>query len=333
MKAAMFHGAGDIRIEEVPNPVPGSGEVLIQPRYCGICGTDLSAWKYGLYGSGVIIGHEFSGEIIGLGPDVGSWSIGDRIVANSTIPCKKCTYCLEGKFVLCDTSLEMPGITINGGMAEQVVLPAEALHSLPDNMSWEEGALVEPLAVALHGFNLIDFKVGQSVLILGAGAIGLLAIKIAQIGGATSIAVSEPNNFRRNLVSELGSFKINNPAQTNVSIAFADQFDLVIECTGLASVVAETFSLVRKGGTILVLGIPDDPVEADFTTAVLNELTIKFSYCGFSEFPTAIKLISNQIINVKDLITNRIKLEEVVLKGFQELMKPETKNLKILVEI
>ncbi|MFX0090143.1 MAG: zinc-binding dehydrogenase [Candidatus Hodarchaeota archaeon] len=333
MKAAVFYGIGDIRIKEITRPTPGPDEVLIRPHFCGICGTDLSAWKYGTYGSGVILGHEFSGEIVEIGSEVDLWNIGDRVVPNTIIPCKKCTFCLEGKFALCDEGLEMPGITINGGLAEWVALPAESLHSIPENVGWQEAALVEPLAVVLHSFNLISFKAGWSVLILGAGPIGLLAAKIALISGASSIAISEPNEFRRNLAANLDSIKINNPSQTSILSDFEEPFDLVIECTGIASVVAESFSLVKKGGTILVLGISEDSVEADFMSAILNEITIKFSYCGFSEFPAAIKLLSSKIIDVNDLITKTIKLEDVVQEGFQELMKSNTKHVKILVEI
>lgn len=332
MRAAVFQGIEDVQIEEVPDPVPGEGEVLVRPKYCGICGTDLGTWKYDLFGSGVILGHEFAGEVIELGSGVDTWTVGDRVVPNSLIPCKRCNFCLEGKFTVCE-GVEMLGVTVNGGMADLVVLPADSLYAIPEAMSWQEAAIVEPLAVVLHGFNRIDFKAGQSILILGVGTIGLFAVKVAQISGAGSIAISEPNKFRRNLAAKFGPIKINNPQQTPPAFAFENPFDHVIECSGVASVAAEAFSLLKKGGTLLVLGLHADPIEADFFSAVLNEYTIQFSYFGFSEFPAAIKLISNRIIEVNDLITKSIKLEDVVLEGFQELMKPNTENLKILVEI
>ncbi len=332
MRAAVFHDVENIQIKEVPDPVPREGEVIVRPKYCGICGTDLGNWKYDYFGSGVVLGHEFAGEIIKLGPGVDTWNVGDRVVPNSLIPCKRCNFCLEGKFTVCE-GVEMLGVTINGGMADLVVLPADTLYEIPETMSWQEATLVEPLAIVLHAFNRIDFKVGQSILILGVGTIGLLAVKVAQISGAGSIAISEPNKFRRNLAAKFGPIKINNPHQTPPTHAFEDPFDHVIECSGVASVAGEAFSLLKKGGTLLVLGLSADPVEADFFSAVLNEYTIQFSYFGFSEFPAAIKLISNRIIEVNDLITKSIKLEDVVHEGFQELMKSDTDNVKILVEI
>ncbi len=332
MRVAVFQDVENIQIKEVPDPIPREGEVLVRPKYCGICGTDLGNWKYDYFGSGVVLGHEFAGEIIELGSGVDTWNIGDRVVPNSLIPCKKCNFCLEGKFTVCE-GVEMLGVTINGGLADKVVLPADSLYAVPDTMSWKEATLVEPLAIVLHAFNRIDFKAGQSILILGVGTIGLLAVKVAQISGAGSIAISEPNMFRRNLAAKFGPIKINNPLQTPPTLAFEEPFDHVIECSGVASVAGKAFSLLKKGGTLLVLGLSADPVEADFFSAVLNEYTIQFSYFGFSEFPAAIKLISNRIIEVNDLITKSIKLEDVVSEGFQELMKSDTNNVKILVEI
>lgn len=332
MRAAVFQSIEDIQIKDVPDPVPKEGEVIIRPKYCGICGTDLSAWKYSTVGSGVILGHEIAGEVIELGPGVESWSIGDRVVPNSLIPCMQCKFCHEGKFSICE-SVEFLGITINGGMAERVTVPANSLYSIPENMSWQEAALVEPLAIILHGFSKIHLRAWHSILILGAGPIGLLATKIAQISGAASIAISEPNEFRRDLAAKIGQIKINNPKQTPPTFAFENSFDIVIESSGVANVATEAFSLLKKGGTLLVLGISADPVEADFMSVVLNEYTIKGSYMGFSEFQASINLISNQIIEVNDLITKCIKLEDVVEEGFQDLMNPDTKNAKILIEI
>jgi len=332
MRAAVFQGAEEIQIEDVPDPVPQTGEVLIRPKYCGICGTDLGAWTHGTFGSGIILGHEFAGEIIELGPDVDRWSVGDRVVPNSLIPCMHCSFCRGGKFSMCE-EVEFLGVTRDGGMAELVTIPANSLYAVPETMSWEEAALIEPLAIVLHGFSKLTFHAGQSVLIMGAGPIGLLATKVAQIRGAASIAISEPNDYRRTLAATLGSIHIHNPTETPLLFAFDDPFDLVIECSGVAKVAAEAFSLIKKGGTMLVIGLSADPVEADFMSAVLNEYTLKFSYMGFSEFPAAINLISNRIIDVKDLITKRIKLEDIVKEGFQDLMNPNMGHAKILVAI
>lgn len=334
MKAAVFYGEKDIRIEEVQDPVPSEGEVLVRPRFCGICGSDLHAWNHGIYAQGVILGHEFSAEVIGTGT-VSEWTEGDRVVAHSIIPCKKCSFCREGKYTLCD-NVSMVGTTAHGGLAELAVLPADSLISVPETVTLREAALTEPLSVVLHGFNLIHCRPGQKVLVLGAGTIGLLSLQVAHLMGATLVAVSETNGYRRNLAERLGASVIN-PEESTVSLEFealtkGQPADLVIECTGVATVAAETFSLVKKGGTVLVLGIAADPVDADFFTAILNEVRYQFSYCSYSEFPAAIELIEKGVVNIGDLITKEINLEDVVEKGFKELTTPHSDNVKVLVK-
>ncbi|MBU7028118.1 MAG: alcohol dehydrogenase catalytic domain-containing protein [Theionarchaea archaeon] len=335
MKAAVFYGEKDIRVEDVEDPTPSEGEVLLSPRYCGICGTDLDAWNRGMYAPGVVIGHEFSAEVVEVGPDVTEWKKGDRVVANSIIPCKKCGFCRKGKYSLCD-DLYMPGITVNGGLAELVVLPSDCLVSIPESVTLQEAALTEPLSVVLHGFNLINFEPGQTALVLGAGTIGLFAAQAALVNGASIVAVSEINAFRRQLAGKLGAHHVIDPMKSNISFVFEEMAgqspDCVIECTGAASAASETFSLVRKGGTVLVLGISEDPVEADFMTGVLNELTFQFSYCGHSEFPEALNLIAHNMVDARNLITKEITLD-AILEGFRELMNPDSNNVKILVKI
>lgn len=332
MKAAVFHGEKDIRIEQIKDPQPQNGEVLLRPRYCGICGSDLHAWVHGMYGQGVVLGHEFSAEVVD-GTNT-HWNPGDRVVANSIIPCKTCAYCHEGRYSLCD-DMDMPGITMNGGLAELVVLPGDSLVPIPDSVGLKEAALTEPLSVVLHGFNLIDVKPGQTVLVLGAGPIGLLAAQVARLKGASFVAVSEPNSYRRTIAGKTAH--VIDPHTTVVSLEFekmtGEPADVVIECTGVASAASETFTLVKKGGTVLVLGLSDEPVDADFMTALLNELTFQFSYCGYEEFFTALPLIKNNTVDVSSLISNVISLDDVIEHGFKELMNPDSENVKILVSL
>lgn len=331
MKAAVFYGEKDIRIEKIKDPQPQPGEVLLRPRYCGICGSDLHAWVHGMYGQGVVIGHEFSAEVVD-GTNT-HWSPGDRVVANSVIPCKTCTYCHEGKYSLCD-DMDLPGITVNGGLAELVVLPGDSLVPIPDSVGLKEAALTEPVSVVLHGFNFIEVKPGQNVLVLGAGPIGLLAAQIAKLKGAF-VVVSEPNLYRRTLAGKTAHAI--DPTTTIVSLELEKMTgtpaDIVIECTGVASAASETFTLVKKGGTVLVLGLSDEPVDADFMTALLNELTYYFSYCGYAEFSAALQLIENGSVDVSSLISAVIPLEDVIERGVKELMNPGTDNIKILVRL
>ena len=336
MKAAVYDGAYDIQIKDVPEPTCGPTEVLVKPKFVGICGSDLSAWEYGLYGPDTILGHEFAGEIVAVGESVTDWKVEDRVVPNGLLPCKSCEYCKSNRFALCEDML-MIGISMAGGLAELVALPQEILHKLPDSVTYEEAAFVEPMSVVLRGFKRIEFKPDKSVLILGAGPIGLLSLLLAKSKGCETIYVSEIKETRLDLASILGASAIINPKKESLalkleSLTKGEGPDLIIETTGAPGPTSDTFALVKRGGTILVLGICEEPVEADFMRGVLNELKVVFSYLGYDEFPEAIELISSGRIDVKPLISKIIPLEKTVEEGFKDLTDEESSNVKILVK-
>src|SRR5512139_2815615 len=176
MQAAVFRGAEEIEVAEVPQPELEGDEVLIRVAYCGICGSDLEAFQTGMYEPGMIIGHEFSGTIAALGSRVAGWQIGDRVVVSDVLACGECAPCRQGRLDAC-ASLTMIGVTHDGGMAEYAKIAARALHHLANNITLQQGALVEPLSVALHGVRRSRLKAGDDVLIMGAGPIGLLTLQ------------------------------------------------------------------------------------------------------------------------------------------------------------
>jgi threonine dehydrogenase-like Zn-dependent dehydrogenase len=305
--------------------------------YVGICGSDLNAWQYGMFESGVIIGHEFSGEIREVGKDVTKWSPGDRVVPNSLVPCGQCGYCAEKRYSLC-SNMQMVGISMNGGMADLVSVPESILYRLPKSIDYKKGAMIEPLAVVTRAFDRTQFEKGMNVLILGAGTIGLLSLLAGKDRQAGSIIVSEVKPARLTLAESLGADYVVNPLEESLSLRIegltgARGADLVVECTGAPGPSSETFRLVRRGGTILVLGICEEPVEADFMTGVLNELSVQFSYLGYAEFPKAIQLINSGRVNPAPLITRVIPLERVVEDGFELLTSPSCSDVKVLVQI
>jgi L-iditol 2-dehydrogenase len=202
LKAAVYDGAFDIKIKDVPEPTIGPTDVLIKPKFVGICGSDLSAWEYGLYGPDTILGHEFAGEIVEIGDSVTNWTVGDRVVPNSLIPCRSCEFCKANRFALC-ADMQMVGISMAGGLAEFVALPQEVLYKLPDSVTYEEAAFVEPLSVVMRGFHRVDFNPDMSVLILGAGPIGLLSLLLAKSMGADEIYISEIKEPRLDLANRL----------------------------------------------------------------------------------------------------------------------------------
>ncbi|NHI89181.1 MAG: hypothetical protein EAX87_06625 [Candidatus Thorarchaeota archaeon] len=337
MKAAVYEGSQEITVKDVPEPDVGPTEVLVKPKYVGICGTDLSAWEYGMYEPGLIMGHEFSGEIVEVGKDVSSWEVGERIVPNSLLPCGKCSFCKAQKFSICD-DMQMVGITMDGGLAELVTLPQDMLHRLPKAIDNKKGAFVEPLSIALHGFNRINFERGNSVLILGTGPIGILSLHFAKLLGASVVYASEIRSARLEMAKQSGADAAIDPSKESLplrieSLTKGIGVDVVVECTGVPGPTSEAFQLVKRGGTILILGISEEPVEVDFMRGVLNELNVTFSYLGYAEFPEAIRLLAEEMIDPMPLVTRVISLDRVVEDGFEALRSPDNQDVKVLVKI
>ncbi|MFX0106691.1 MAG: zinc-binding dehydrogenase [Candidatus Hodarchaeota archaeon] len=337
MKAAVYLGAQDIQIQDIPEPELGPHDVMVRPKYVGICGTDLSAYDYGMYEGGLIMGHEFSGEVVGIGQAVTRWKKGDRVVPNSLLPCGGCSFCSREKYSLCE-DMQMIGISMNGGLAELVAIPESMLHRLPESVDFKTGAFVEPLSIAIRGLNMISFEPGSSVLVLGTGPIGILSIQLAKIRGASVVYASEIRTARRNMAKEAGADAVFNPNDESLSLRIEDLtsgqgLDVVIECTGDPGPSSEAFQLVKGGGSILVLGISEEPVEADFMRGVLNELRIQFSYLGYAEFPEAIRLLEEGEIDPRPMVTSIIPLDRIVEDGFEALARPDNPEVKVLVEI
>jgi (R,R)-butanediol dehydrogenase/meso-butanediol dehydrogenase/diacetyl reductase len=336
MKAAVFRGAGRIEVIEVPVPEVGADEVLVQVHYCGICGSDLEAYHTGMYEPGLIIGHEFAGEVVAVGERVDAWVAGDRVTVNNVIPCGHCGFCCREQVTLCENLLT-PGITLNGGMAEYSVLPKRALHVLPEGITTRHGALVEPLAVTVHGVKRSALKPGERALVMGAGPIGLLTLQCAFVAGAREVYVSEVDPGRANLAVQLGASAVFDPTTQNLAVELMARTEgegpsVVYVCTGAAAALEDAVTLVCKGGRILVLGLGVEPLAADFLTLVLHELDIKGSYLGYEEFSVALEYLAQGRVNVEKLITHEIALDDVVAQGFQVLEEAGRGAVKVLVK-
>lgn len=335
MKAAVFHGAYNITVEDVPIPEPAPYEVLIRVHACGICGSDLAAYKTGTYAEGLIIGHEFGGEIVRLGSDVRGWRVGDRVTCNGVIPCGTCWFCRHNRPSLCQEMI-MPGVSHNGAFAEYVALPARGLLRLPDNVSYRQAALVDPLSNALHAVRLSGLKAGDRALILGAGPIGLCVLLCARLAGARAIYVSEISRARREMAARLGADAVFDPRTVNLYSRLDELTegrgpDIIFECAGVPQTLQDAITLVRPGGEIMVIALCEVPVPADFMTVTMNELTIRGSYCGQEEYPMALDFIAQGRVNAEEMISHVIGIEDIVTKGFEVLARPETEAVKVLV--
>jgi len=315
MKAAVFLGKENIQVQDIPEPEVTENDVSIKVSYCGICGSDVSAYRTGNYVEGIVIGHEFSGVVAKVGADVQGIRVGDRVTGNGALPCGSCRFCLTGKTSLCQ-DLNLTGVTIPGAIAEYVALPGRVVFRLPEKLSMLHATLIDPLSNVLHAVRSSVARVGDRVLIQGFGPIGALTLEVLKLGGIPPLIVTDINPFRRGLAREMGAGFVVDPTQESLpaiveKATHGNGVDLIFDTTGAPAALKSNFTLVRPGGQIMVVGIPEEPTEADFFTVVLNELKIEGSYLGYSEYPQAIELLSEGRIDADKIITKVLPIDEV----------------------
>lgn len=336
MKAAIFHGPGNIDIKEVASPDIGAEEVLIKVKYTGICGTDRHIVKGEAPAARPVIpGHEISGIVVKTGSMV-DLKVDDRVAIDPNIFCGKCSYCHNGQINLCN-KLEAIGVTQNGGFAEYVKAPAGNVYKLPDSISLQEGAMVEPVSCCLHGIDLIGIKAGDIVTVLGGGAIGLILAQLARAAGAREVIISEPNHKKRDLAQKIGFKNVYSPLTDNLKEKIQEisvtGSDIVIEAVGVENTVKDSFQLIKKGGTILFFGVCPENLKVPLSPFDIyeKELTIKGSYINPFVSERAINLMSDGIIKVEELITDVNTLEELP----DILLSQETDNdsIKSIIEL
>ena len=351
MKAAVWYGQRDIRVEDFPDPPPPKAdEVRIQVEWAGICGTDLEEYCFGpLYipvekpdpitgrTAPMILGHEFVGTIIDVGSNVTEFKVGDRVTPDTALFCGDCYYCKRNLVHLCD-KLALLGLMTDGGFAEYVNAPTYMCYRLPDGVPAEAGALAEPTAVAIRAVRLGGVKVGDVVVVVGGGIIGLLCLQIAIVAGATKVYVIEPQQSRRNIARSLGAADQIDPGSAEPVEAIKNLTDglgadVVLEAGGNSTTIAIAPKLARKGGTAVILSLHNEPTPIDFFPLVCNEITIKgsFSHIYNEDFADAVDILGLGKVEVESLISTRISLDDIVEKGFNELLDNKSKYLKILV--
>jgi len=342
MKAAVLQGKEDIRIEDVSRPILSANEVLVAPRAVGICGTDYHIftghWKVDFP---LILGHELTGEVVEIGSDVQLFQIGDRVVIEPDIMCGKCYYCttLGINNYLCENHPAL-GQGIDGAFAEFVKVPEKVLYSLPDTIDFDTGALIEPIACAIHGTDQSNIQPGDNVIILGAGTMGLLLMMFARLRGAAKVVMSEPNKARRKMAIELGADLALNPRENNVRTKVLKVFngrgaDVVIEAAGRKDATEQAFTLARPGGRICIVGVipQGTPVTItdSFDTFFIKELTLVGSMgCPGATFERSMRLLTTKRINVKSLITHRFGLDDIG-KAFSILGEGKELAIKIII--
>lgn len=341
MQAAVLHGIHDIRIEQHPVPVPGLGEVLLKIAAVGVCGSDVHYYKEGRIGCQVVtepitMGHEFSAYILQPGKDLDVTDKGQLVTVEPAIPCGKCELCLKGYPNLCPDVKFCGTPPIDGVFSEFAVMPAVNCFPLPDGVSPEEGALLEPLGVALHSVNLCHLKAGDTVAVLGAGPIGLLIGAVAKLAGAGVVLLTEPLKYRREFARKYCADFVfdptgRSPVDDILKMTGGRGVDVAFEAAGADETPEQAAEVVRPGGKVIITGIPkDDNLTLNASVVRRKGLTIRLVRRMAHTYPTAIQLVAKQTIDLKSLITHRLPLGGVG-KAMEMLSSYDDGAIKVVI--
>jgi len=336
MKGAKYEGKKKITIVDIPKPTPQKDEVLVKVKYAGICGSDLEAYKTGLYPAHIVLGHEITGYVAEVGPEVKKWKEGDRVAVFPTINCGKCFYCRQGLENLCVFE-DTIGIGQNGGFAEYVLVSTSNLIAIPDSIPEKHGTVFDQIGTPLLALRETKFVAGNSAVVLGMGTMGQFMLQCLKIAGARTIVVVEKNPYRLEVakkfnpdlaLDKLSLARIKRANKRDVSGA-----DFVFECSGVPVLVNAALDVVRKGGTIVQVGLWDKPLEINLLKYVMNQNRIQGVYGYLREdFEFAMDLVANKFIDPDPIVTKIVPLDDIVEEGFLRAIDPETKDIKILVE-
>ena len=339
MKAAVMEGVKKIVVRDVPDPVLEKDEVMIRVQYCGICGSDLHVWETG---AALGVGHEYSGDIVKIGAGVKGWGVGDRVVpgpisVGDSACGGSCFWCRRGEIALCEHRRGKPhksGETPRGDFATYVKSKAHQLYKLPAGLSYEEAALTEPTAVAVHAINRARIAMGDTVAVLGMGPIGQLVARLARIAGAKTIYATEKSQTRIKLAQDVADEVIDvgkvDPVGRLLELTEGRGPDVVFECSGNPTASLQSILLVRKGGTVVVVSVCMESFVMPFGTINLKELTLKGSFVwNIHEYATAFDFVAKRKIDVASLVTTKMPLDNIS-EAFERCFRGE--GGKILVK-
>ncbi|MCM3455050.1 2,3-butanediol dehydrogenase [Heyndrickxia oleronia] len=346
MKALRWHNQKDLRLENIEEPQALEGKVKLKVEWCGICGSDLHEYTAGpifiptethpLSGdkAPIVMGHEFSGQVVEVGEGVTTVQVGDRVTVEPIYACGECEACKKGKYNLCD-KMGFYGLAGGGGgFSEYAAVPAEMIHKLPETVSFEQGALVEPSAVALHAVRQSKLKVGDKAAVFGTGPIGLLVIEALKASGASEIYAVELSEIRQQKAAELGAIVIDPKKYDAVEEIYKRTnggVDVAYEVTGVPPVLKQAINATKIDGETMVVSIFEKEAPIHPHDIVMKERSLT-GIIGYRDvFPAVISLMAQGYFPADKLVTKRIKLDEVIEEGFEGLLK-ERDQVKILVK-
>jgi len=347
MKAAVWYGNKDIRVEDRELDELGPDELQIKVAKVGLCGTDLHEWWAGpifmpvdephpLTGkkTPLTAGHEFSGVVSKVGSAVTGFKVGDRIASDSATWCGECDNCKKGWHSLCKKCAFM-GLSRDGAYAEYVNVPSPSIYKLPDSVSFEWGAMVEPFACALHVIHKSRLMLGETIVVIGTGAIGLMAAHLAKIAGASKVFVVARTDIKKKVAKNMGAIVLD-PATDNITEIVKSQTggqgaDVALEVVGTEETIDLALNVVKTRGRVVLVGFPEEKPVVDWNLILYNELEVLGILNNGGQIPQVLDLMANRTINPEPFITGRIGMSDLVEKGYKEL-KHNKGHIKILVD-
>jgi L-iditol 2-dehydrogenase len=342
LKALVYTKPYCFEYSDFPEPEVGGNDVLIRVRACGICGSDVhgSTGKTGRRIPPLIMGHEAAGIVEDTGKNVKDFEKGQRVCFDSTVYCNECEACRTGYYNRCERrqvlGVSTPDFKRHGAFAEYVVVPWWIVSKIPDNLSFIHAALLEPVSIGVHAANRAPISADDTVLIIGAGTIGLFVLQAARLKGARKIFVSDINEFRLDVAKKLGANDVINPEKSDLKEIIFEKTDnkgvnVSFEVVGFASTFQDAVSVTKMGGHLVAVGNLEKMAEFDLQQFIASELTFTGSYASSGEFRDCIELVASGKINVELLISDVLPLKDGP-RAFERLLKAEENLLKIVLE-
>lgn len=337
MKTYLLFGPEDLRLSDRPMPGIGEGQVLVQTRYTGICGSDVHYFRHGYCGSFVpkrpfALGHEFSGVIHAVGSNVGNLKPGDEVAVDPSMPCGTCNHCRKGQYNLC-LSMRFFGSAscdphIDGSMGQFVAVPSANCHVLPSGMDLAKAALLEPLSVALHAVRQARDIAGRSILITGGGPIGQLILRVVRAFGACHVTVSDVSDYARQFALESGADQAVDPLDENARKAF-NGYDIVFEASGIPSALSDGIRALERGGTLVLVGTMPESFTIEGNHIMRKQLRLLGSFRFANTFEDAIRMVASGVINLHGLITDTYGFQDTATAMKKALEKKGVMKIQI----
>jgi len=333
----------DLKMEERPIPEPAPGEVQLAVHSVGICGSDVHYWTHGAIGhfivkAPMVLGHESSGTVTKLGEGVTNLAVGDRVAVEPGVPCRCCDFCKTGRYNLCPDVQFLATPPVHGNLARYHVHAADFCYKLPDHVSMEEGALLEPLSVGVHACKRAGVTIGHKVLVCGAGPIGLVCMITAKAMGAAEVAITDISEGRLAVAKQMGAdYTIlatkKDPQEMAAEIAttMGGNPDVTIECSGAAPSVQTGIYATKSGGVMVLVGLGAENVTLPIVNAACREVDIRGIFRYANTYPTALAMVASGQVNVKPLVTHHFPLEES-LQAFETARTGAGGAIKVVID-